>query len=705
MICRLLFVSGVLGSSIIAATKTPTFADRYDYQTCQPNYASLTVADINGDGIPDLVCGGITTMLGNGDGTFRPGPASNVGVANDPIAIDLNGDGKIDLVAISVSGIIVTFGNGDGTFQPGVVYPIEVAGYPNANFVVTGDFNGDGIPDFATQATDGVWLFTGKGGGELNPGVLVPLNGGGGEVALLITADVNGDGKLDIVASTDSGFTVLLGNGNGTFQPEIDTAVPFPETGFAVGDLNGDGHPDVFSVSNYYANGLLYLGKGDGTFTLTRQIYLASEPLSVAIADVNGDGFPDIISSGGDIVFGNGKGQFSSPKYYPIASNGDANSVVASDLRNNGLTDLVFANFEPGFSVLLSLGKGRYQDGESLRVSGGPPDCGISADFNGDGIPDLAIGLEIGNGISILLGTGKALSPYTQGEVIPVSAYTCPVTGDLNGDGIPDLFVTTTAGTAVVYLGIGDGTFTQVAQTTSLSANGVPVLSDFNGDGKLDFALTSNLMAYGNGDGTFQRPKPYIPQVISSNITGIAAARLNEDANSDIVLSDFISNTVYVLLSNGKGGFTQTTFDSNTDGACYHPFAVLLADVNADSQKDLLLACSGPTVPIYVNNGAGIFQYATSVGFPGYNNTVVPLVADFNGDGIVDIVVDGDFSLAIFAGEGSLTFAAPTFIGHGTATSAALALDTHRQRKLAGRPDLVVPDATGVVYVYLNTTK
>ena len=62
-------------------------------------------------------------------------------------------------------------------------------------------------------------------------------------------------------------------------------------------------------------------------------------------------------------------------------------------------------------------------------------------------------------------------------------------------------------------------------------------------------------------------------------------------------------------------------------------------------------------------------------------------------------------SLAIFTGEGSLTFAAPTFIGHGTATSAALALDTHGQRKLAGRPDLVVPDATGVVYLYLNTTK
>jgi hypothetical protein len=66
---------------------------------------------------------------------------------------------------------------------------------------------------------------------------------------------------------------------------------------------------------------------------------------------------------------------------------------------------------------------------------------------NGDGIPDLAIGLEMGNGISILLGTGKALSPYTQGELIPVSAYICPLTGDLNRDDISDLFVTTTAGT------------------------------------------------------------------------------------------------------------------------------------------------------------------------------------------------------------------------------------------------------------------
>jgi hypothetical protein len=696
-----------------AAVTNPTFADRYDYasSTCPVRTANIATGDVNGDGIPDLICSGYVgplTLLGNGDGTFRTGPASNIGnPAVSPVALDLNGDGKLDVIVVTgigvagPSGLGVLFGNGDGTFQMNGFYQTGTDRSPT--FIVVGDFNGDGIMDMATETGAHVWVFLGEGGGAFRPGVPIALSESGGSDQPLAVSDVNGDGKLDIVASTyDTGVAVLLGNGDGTFKPEVDTAIPIPLVAFAMGDFNGDSKPDLFAVSNEYGNGLLYLGNGDGTFTLTRQVNIASAPFWVTAADVNGDGFLDIISSGSDVLFGNGKGYFSAPVFYPIASNGDAGYVVAADLRNNGSVDLIFSNFYGGLSILLNSGKGKFEDGKAVPVSGGSVYCAVSADFNGDGIPDLAAAVD--SGTSILLGTGKSGSPYTQGQLLSYPLYSCPVIGDFNGDGIHDLLVTSGAGTAITFLGNGDGTFTQVAKTTPLSSNGTLVVGDFNGDGKLDFALNSNLLAYGNGDGTFQTPVPFIPQVISTNIIGIAAARLNADRESDVVLVDFVANLVYVLLSNGNKGFTQTTFNSATNGGCDAPINPVLADVNGDGKQDLVLGCDGPAVPIYLNNGAGAFTYS-GVTLSGGIDTGFPLVADVNGDGIADIVVQDDFDLTIFPGLGSMTFGASTEIGTGSYPGHVLAVDAHRQRYLSGKPDLLVPDASGVVNVYFNTTK
>src|ERR1022692_446226 len=130
---------------------------------------------------------------------------------------DQNFDHKADLVLAGTQnatkggawgitwGIGVSLGNGDGTFQPAVFY--QAGTDANTDYVAVGDFNGDGIPDVATVGSSGVWLFTGKGGGALNPGVLTPFQGASPtNFDWLKAADFRKNGKLDLVVATPTGF-------------------------------------------------------------------------------------------------------------------------------------------------------------------------------------------------------------------------------------------------------------------------------------------------------------------------------------------------------------------------------------------------------------------------------------------------------------------------------------------------------------------
>ena len=307
-------------------------------------------------------------------------------------------------------------------------------------------------------------------------------------------------------------------------------------------------------------------------------------------------------------------------------------------------------------------------------------------------------------------GTGKAASPFKQGALIPISDVSCPELGDVNGDGFPDLVVTSGpykgAGSVITLLGKGDGTFTQSAPS-AIPQIGQFALGDFNGDGKLDYATTTNLLAYGNGDGTFQKPAAYVPYIepgtAVNGFIGIAAGKLNGDRESDIVLVDNKDALLYVLLSAGKNGFREAV--TNVSAQVFSPGVPVIADVNGDGFNDLVLGGLDSRTPIYLNNGGGTFTYSTTVTYGLVDDGSVPIVTDVNGDGIADIIVEGNYSLGVFLGLGSMQFATPFYLGHGTEPGSVIAADLHGQPYKSGKADLVVPDASGKIEVILNLTK
>jgi hypothetical protein len=319
--------------------------------------------------------------------------------------------------------------------------------------------------------------------------------------------------------------------------------------------------------------------------------------------------------------------------------------------------------------------------------SGNGPITAAAADFNGDGIPDLAIRTSVDTSMYIMLGNGDGTfrpalnSPFTVGInpcVNPNANSNCSVAaGDFDNNGMADLAITSGYdNTVIILLGNGDGTFTP--------APGPPIpitfpqsvkTGDFNNDGRLDLAVTDATdntisIQLGNGDGTFTAAAP-VPVGGFPYFTAIAD--FNKDGNADIAVTNNTDNTLSILLGNGDGTFTEA-LGSPIHGLDYTPVGIVAADFNKDGHVDLAVADYYSTaqyapghVAVLLGNGDGTFTFAP--GSPilvGVYPTVL-VAMDFDHDGITDLVVENSGNvnvpstetLAILKGNGDGTFTQP----------------------------------------------
>ena len=383
-------------------------------------------------------------------GTADLGPASRTwpyngnqiyaSAAAGAASADFNGDGIPDLAVTNAENGLVSIllCNGDGTFTATPESPVTNV---EPEYIVTGDFNGDGIPDLAVVDEDGhsVSIFIGAGDGTFTQ--IATYNSDGPALNIAVS-DFNRDGHLDLAVTCQASSTVmiLLGKGDGTFTQAVSPTTGSGPFGVAVADFNGDGIPDL-AVTNT-GNGVegfsgentvtILLGNGDGTFTPTAVSPAVDGPAGVVAADLNGDGIADLaVVNAGDgnkvsILIGNGNGTFASAQQFP---GGDAPEYIAvADFVGNGIADLVVtsgSNTVPQnkLTILLGKGDGTFNAAENPPIMEGGFDSLAVADFNGDGVPDIAVTNLSSSSVSIFLTGWSASAAVTDIALAGTGTY------------------------------------------------------------------------------------------------------------------------------------------------------------------------------------------------------------------------------------------------------------------------------------------
>jgi hypothetical protein len=346
---------------------------------------------------------------------------------------DLNADGKVDLV-VSTSGLStlsVLWGLGDGTFMGGA--PVNAGTDPWG--IGIADFNRDGKADLVVSNYTGgnVTFMRGNGDGSFDP----PVAHAAGEApAHLAVGDVNFDSNLDVVVINVNGqVTALLGNGDGTFQPAKTSDAGTSPWNLALADFNDDHKMDILTGARW-GNGItLELGKGDGAFT-PKTFLIGAPYLCVAVANMDANPIEDVAVGIFDglqpkvVVLSNLSGS-GYTKQQVLTVTDIAMSVLVADFNRDGKIDIVTGS-EHGGAILLGNGDGTFQP-EIRYTPEVAATLAVSADFNGDGAPDLAVA---GRDSSITLLINQAEAPIITSLTSSLATFARPANIKLTAGGV-----------------------------------------------------------------------------------------------------------------------------------------------------------------------------------------------------------------------------------------------------------------------------
>ena len=707
-------------------------------------------ADLNGDGKEDLILAGNTPRMqeraveifeGNGDGTFREGITIELqNPTRAMVVADVNGDGKPDLILLH-PGVAVLLNTTPSPGAP-VSFGSEqslLAGFGPA--LAAADLNGDGkaevllgtMPTRHASDEQGtlriasapVFIDANHHSGSA-PAIDIPIPGVPVSIAV---ADFDGDGKPDVAVGFTGplherrgGVAILLNRTESSTTPmhfagpilvQFDHAVDF----VAAADLNGDGRNDVFAAwcsggdEPCGAVSLLNKPTPDGGIEFANQ----SVPLAVRRAsnwilqDINHDGKPDLlflsrqqgvtfpIQAPGEIVvaLGLGDGRFAPPRTFS-APTADTLSMALADFNRDGLFDLALLDSVstevPRISLLLGRKDYGFSAPESL-ISGFVPAALIPSSDHGKTTGFIVANTPTGPasfsgaGHTARIFSAKSLSPpYSPFSTVTGIPDGAIAVGDLNSDGRNEMVLVTASDIQIYSLeGKGRNHPVQAAklpQASNRFGTGPQraILQDLNGDGKPDLIVGNgydfSLQIYLNTSaGTFSFapavtvpwcPKGTPPIVMKGFVSlsiELASADMNGDGRPDLVASGYCGLNVMLNRTPGGGSiaFDQPVHVSDPkQQSTWQSGIFALADINRDGKADVIVAennytAAGETsaLNVFINETTASPAFRLAQRVPVGKRLTGVGVGDFNQDGWPDIAtIDADGTLTFLLNDG-----------------------------------------------------
>ena len=577
--------------------------------------------------------------------------------------------------------------------------PISVNYY--SQLTKFGDIDGDGRIDVVAGATNGLYVFRQNANGSFAaPVSYLPSE----EVNVLAVTNADGVAGNDVIV-TESAFnqpTVVrtLRNVGGTLVPSGTVgSVPEPELNGAVADFNGDGRADVVLSDPSTLLAYVFLNDGAGGFSASTSPGVpVTGAYLVATGDVNHDGNPDFVVSGGGanndsaaVLLGDGTGGFAAAIPTLVTSGG---VMTIAELDGAPGQDLVAGESLGKFDLFPSNGDGTFGAPSLMTTVQGSQAGAVTGHFDTDPALDVVVlSWDPYSGIRALLGHGNGTFTAARDEFFSATPFGIDA-ADVDGDGYDDVVSGSQISfLAAVFMNNRDGSFGSLQTRDAAGYSGL-ALADMDGDGKLDAVRPNRLSGAvgvfkGAGDGSFA---PFASASGALTPTAVATARLNADARPDVLVGTGAFLEVY--LNDGAGHLLGPT-NYPVGGA---PRLASTADLDGDGDQDVIVPSrTASNVAVFLNNGAGSLTGTSSVVVPSGSAVAVAL-GRFDADANIDLAVASTSEVLVYPGLGNGSFgASPLHLaGSGVPTLSAVDYDGD------GLTDLVGGSASSMVYLWRN---
>jgi hypothetical protein len=595
------------------------------------------------------------------------------------------------------SGLAITLGERSSPLE--YVTP-AITGF---EIVASADLDGDGNQDLVGTIPSNV--------GFSNPGAAICLGMGGGSysapsmlagpatVAKALFVDLDGDSHLDMVVEFKdlSSLGIYYGAGAGAFEAVVVVPFSAPISDFEIADFEGDGEFDLAVVMSFFQGIGVRSGLGSRQYGAEAVYGAQGNTGDIAVGDFTADGIDDLVlpQTGGQtgqlaVFVGDPSGVFTSFLFLPTVTL--ASAVDVGDFNGDGVDDLLVLS-NPGVKVSLQLGAptGGLEPPTTVDLGSANPRAKV-VDLDLDGQDEGLVAWQISSG-NDPKWTLVRVRHSTTGLIVDTLQHTRPTTSfqavDFDGDGIVDVACTRSESVSASSELLRTTSTVLHRATAPAQFDLDPVvggriafdiaIDDFDQDGALDAAgLDANFsltVLLGSGDGTFQSvPSP--TTMDQAPTVEVSSGRIDSDALPDVVLANhnFGVARIVVLLNQGAGRFAESAVLVLPQFA--YSRRVSIADIDGDTINDLVASDSKGGFTVFPGIGNGQFGApVTHAAPPGATSPGPVVVADFDGGGVLDVLVLRSSHAHLHLGLGGGAFAAPLLVSGLSKALSAVAAD------------------------------